>query len=50
MLTSTGPIQFDLEQIATEWISTEMHSNHHGMSAGPKRPHLFIVDIFFIST
>ena len=28
----------DLEQIATEWISTEMHSNYHGMSAEPKRP------------
>ena len=43
---STGPIQFDLEQIATEWISTEMHSNHHGVSAGPKSPHLSIVDFF----
>jgi hypothetical protein len=37
----------DLEQIATEWISTEMHSNHHGLSEGPKRPHLSIVDIFY---
>ena len=33
---STGLIQFDLEQIATEWISTEVYSNHHEMSAGPK--------------
>ena len=36
----------DLKQIATEWISTEMHSNHHGMSAEPKRPHLSIKEIF----
>ena len=43
---STGLIQFDLEQIATEWISTEMHSNHHEMSAGPKRPPLPIKEIF----
>ena len=40
----------DLEQIATEWISTEMHSNHHGVSAGPKSPHLSIVEFFFIIT
>ena len=44
---STGPIQFDLEQIATEWISTEMHSNHHEMSAGPKRPPLPIKEFFY---
>jgi hypothetical protein len=43
---STGPIQFDFKQIATEWISTGMHSNHHGVSAGPGGPHLFVVDIF----
>ena len=48
-LDSTGPIQFDLEQIATEWISTEMHSNHHGVSAGPKSPHLSIVEFFLSS-
>ena len=36
----------DLEQIATEWISTDMHSNHHGVSAGPKSPHLSIVEFF----
>ena len=46
---STWPIRFDLEQIATKWISTEMHSYHHGMSAGPKRPHISIEE-FFIST
>ena len=26
LVYSTGPIQFDLKQVATEWISTEMHS------------------------
>ena len=39
----------DLEQIATEWISTEMHSNHHGVSAGPKSPHSSIVEFFLSS-
>ena len=28
----------DPKQFATEWISTEMHSNHSRMSAEPKRP------------
>ena len=39
----------DLEQIATEWISTEMHSNHHVVSVEPKRPHLYIVEFFLSS-
>ena len=36
----------DLEQIATEYFSTEMHSNHNELSAKPKRPPLSIVELF----
>ena len=35
----------DLKQIATEWISTEIHSNHHGMLVGSKRPLLSIKEL-----
>ena len=34
----------DLEHIAIEWISTEMH---HGMSAEPNRPPLFFKEFFY---